>query len=75
LTPDPVPLSPNPVEDSPPVTPALVVKGLLKRYGDVKAVDGIEFTVQGGEVFGILGPNTPGKAARLVMIGAFARRV
>ena len=30
---------------------------LIKRYGDQTAVDGVSFTVEQGEIFGILGPN------------------
>ena len=37
--------------------PVIRVRGLVKRYGDVKAVDGIDFEVAAGEVFGLLGPN------------------
>jgi ABC-type multidrug transport system ATPase subunit len=31
------------------------VRGLVKRYGDVRAVDGIDFDVAAGEVFGLVG--------------------
>ncbi|HEX9695366.1 MAG TPA: ABC transporter ATP-binding protein [Actinomycetota bacterium] len=41
--------------------PAIVVRGLLKRYGDVDAVRGIDLTVERGEVFALLGPNGAGK--------------
>jgi len=37
------------------------VRGLVKRYGDLVAVDGIDFDVAPGEVFGLLGPNGAGK--------------
>jgi ABC-2 type transport system ATP-binding protein len=37
------------------------VSSLKKYYGDLKAVDGISFTVKEGEVFGLLGPNGAGK--------------
>jgi ABC-2 type transport system ATP-binding protein len=37
------------------------VDGLVKRYGDYTAVDGISFAVEQGEIFGILGPNGAGK--------------
>jgi ABC-2 type transport system ATP-binding protein len=46
----------------------LEVKNLQKRYGDVKAVDGISFEVAKGEIFGILGPNGAGKTTTLEMI-------
>lgn len=37
------------------------VEGLVKKYGDLTAVDGIDFTVKAGEVFSLLGPNGAGK--------------
>jgi ABC-2 type transport system ATP-binding protein len=37
------------------------VEGLVKKYGDFTAVDGIDFTVNAGEVFSLLGPNGAGK--------------
>jgi len=40
---------------------AIAVDGLLKRYGDLVAVDGISFEVEPGELFGFLGPNGAGK--------------
>lgn len=46
----------------------LEVKGLTKRYGRKKAVDGINFDVKEGEIFGILGPNGAGKTTTLEMI-------
>jgi len=44
------------------------VTGLVKRYGDVVAVDGLTFAVQKGEVFGMLGPNGAGKTTTLEII-------
>src|SRR6266545_3277610 len=40
---------------------AVVVEGLRKRFGDVVALDGIDFEVARGTVFGLLGPNGAGK--------------
>src|SRR5512133_653468 len=40
---------------------AIVVEGLVKRYGQVAALDGIDFEVSAGTVFGLLGPNGAGK--------------
>ncbi len=44
------------------------VRELRKSYGQIKAVDGISFAVQQGEIFGILGPNGAGKTTTLEMI-------
>jgi len=46
----------------------LEVENLSKSYGKNKAVDGISFTVNEGETFGILGPNGAGKTTTLEMI-------
>jgi ABC-2 type transport system ATP-binding protein len=35
---------------------AVAARGLLKRYGHVLAVDGVDLTVEHGDVYGILGP-------------------
>jgi ABC-2 type transport system ATP-binding protein len=44
------------------------VKGLIKRFDRVKAVDGISFTVGDGELFGFLGPNGAGKTTTVRML-------
>jgi ABC-2 type transport system ATP-binding protein len=44
---------------------ALRVEGLSKWYGEVRAVKDLSFTVEAGEVFGILGPNGSGKTTTL----------
>jgi ABC-2 type transport system ATP-binding protein len=41
--------------------PALACKGLVKRYGELVAVDGLDLEVAAGECFGLLGPNGAGK--------------
>ena len=41
--------------------PAIEVRELGKRYGDVVALDGLELQIQEGTVFGLLGPNGAGK--------------
>lgn len=41
--------------------PAIAVRGLQKRYGKLTAVRGIDFTVERGEVFGLIGPDGAGK--------------
>jgi ABC-2 type transport system ATP-binding protein len=46
----------------------LQVRGLCKTYGSLHAVDGISFSVERAEIFGILGPNGAGKTTTLEMI-------
>jgi ABC-2 type transport system ATP-binding protein len=48
--------------------PAVAVKGLAKRYGEVEAVKGIDFEVRPGEIFGFLGPNGAGKTTTISML-------
>ncbi len=43
-------------------------RGLVKRYGDVVAVDGVDLTVRAGDVYGYLGPNGAGKTTSLRML-------
>jgi len=47
--------------------PSLEVRGLVKRYGDLTAVAGVDLTVEPGDVFGCLGPNGAGKTTLLRM--------
>src|SRR5687768_7542321 len=44
-------------------------RGLVKRFGALVAVDGIDFDVAPGEAFGFLGPNGAGKTSTMRMIG------
>jgi ABC-2 type transport system ATP-binding protein len=44
---------------------ALSVTGLVKRFGDLIAVDGLDLEVRRGEIFGLLGPNGAGKSTTL----------
>ena len=44
-------------------------RGLVKRFGEFTAVDGIDFELYRGEAFGFLGPNGAGKSSTMRMIG------
>jgi lipooligosaccharide transport system ATP-binding protein len=44
-------------------------RGLTKRFGNLVAVDGVDFDVDRGEAFGFLGPNGAGKTSTMRMIG------
>ena len=52
---------------------AVEAHGLVKRYGDLVAVDGIDFEVRPGECFGFLGPNGAGKTSTMKAIYGLAR--
>ncbi|MFF0743744.1 ABC transporter ATP-binding protein [Streptomyces sp. NPDC004111] len=47
---------------------AVRVQGLRKRYGDVRAVDGLDLAIRYGEVFGLLGPNGAGKSTTVEIL-------
>ena len=55
------------------VAKAIEVHHLTKRYGDFTAVDGINFDVAKGEIFGFLGPNGAGKTTTINMLIGLAR--
>jgi ABC-2 type transport system ATP-binding protein len=48
--------------------PAVAVRGLTKAYGPIRAVDGVEFTVERGEAIAMLGPNGAGKSTTINMM-------
>ncbi|HMB66168.1 MAG TPA: ABC transporter ATP-binding protein, partial [Patescibacteria group bacterium] len=47
------------------------VKNLTKKFGDTKALDGIDFTVNKGEILGFLGPNGAGKTTAMKILTSF----
>ena len=47
---------------------AVQAEGLVKHYGDVEAVRGVDLRVEKGEVFGFLGPNGAGKSTTVKML-------
>jgi ABC-2 type transport system ATP-binding protein len=55
------------------VTAAVSVRGLVKRYGDVEAVSGIDLDVEAGETFGFLGPNGAGKTTTIGVLCTLVR--
>src|SRR5919109_3931570 len=50
------------------VAVAVQTEGLVKHYGDVEAVRGVDLRVERGEVFGFLGPNGAGKSTTVKML-------
>jgi ABC-2 type transport system ATP-binding protein len=53
---------------------AIAVRGLRKSYGTTNAVDGLDLTVQRGEVFALLGPNGAGKTTTVEILEGYRRR-
>jgi ABC-2 type transport system ATP-binding protein len=49
-------------------TPAVLVRDLWKKYGDVEAVRGLSFEIAAGECFGLLGPNGAGKTTTIEVL-------
>ena len=49
--------------------PLVHARGLVKRFGELAAVDGVDFDLTRGEAFGFLGPNGAGKTSTMRMIG------
>ena len=49
------------------------VRGLVKRYGDLAAVDHVDLTVEPGDVYGFLGPNGAGKTTTIRMLVGLIR--
>jgi ABC-2 type transport system ATP-binding protein len=54
-------------------TPVLRTRGLVKRYGDLAAVDRVDLTVPAGDVYGLLGPNGAGKTTLMRMLFGLIR--
>ena len=53
---------------------AVRVRGLVKSYGDVQAVRGIDLDIQAGEIFALLGPNGAGKTTTVEILEGYRRR-
>jgi ABC-2 type transport system ATP-binding protein len=52
---------------------AIEAKGLVKTFGDTRAVDGVDLAVRRGAVYGVLGPNGAGKTTTIRMLATLLR--
>ena len=52
---------------------AIEATGLMKSFGDVRAVDGVDLAVRRGSVYGVLGPNGAGKTTTIRMLATLTR--
>jgi ABC-2 type transport system ATP-binding protein len=56
-----------------PSSPIVVADGLVKRFGDMTAVDGVSFSIAEGSIFGLLGPNGAGKTTTISMLSCLLK--
>jgi len=71
------PILPAPAElaqpQGPSGLPLLVVRGLAKRFGGIEALKGIDFTIDRGEILGVIGPNGSGKTTLANLVSGFVQ--
>ncbi len=60
------------MSSAPHEAPSIRCRGLVKRYADVTAVDGLDLEVRRGECFGLLGPNGAGKTTTIEILEGLA---
>src|SRR5882672_11521409 len=79
FAPSPVRISPSTTSPSPrsPMTThaalAIEATGLVKSFGETRAVDGVDLAVRAGSVYGVLGPNGAGKTTTIRMLATLIR--
>jgi ABC-2 type transport system ATP-binding protein len=56
------------------MNPAISIRGLVKSYGEHRAVDGLDLDIHTGEVFALLGPNGAGKTTTVEVLEGFRER-
>jgi ABC-2 type transport system ATP-binding protein len=72
--PAPAPLVGPPTEGLPTTAaPVVCIRGLVKRYGQLTALAGVDLDIVPGEIFGLLGPNGAGKTTLISVVAGLAR--
>jgi ABC-2 type transport system ATP-binding protein len=76
VTRTPAASAPGAVRPATPLDPdaAISVRGLVKRYGDRNAVDGVDLDIRRGEIFALLGPNGAGKTTTVEVLEGYRQR-
>ncbi len=76
MTRTPAATAPGAVTPATPLDPdaAISVRGLVKRYGESTAVDGLDLDIRRGEIFALLGPNGAGKTTTVEVLEGYRRR-
>ncbi len=64
---------PRPASEPQLPTPAIAVRGLVKKYGARTVLDGLDLTVARGETYALLGPNGAGKSTTIEILEGFRR--
>ena len=60
-------------DSTPQSTLAIEATGLVKSFGETRAVDGVDLAVRSGSVYGVLGPNGAGKTTTIRMLATLLR--
>ena len=58
---------------TPTAEPAIVATGLVKKFGEITAVDGIDLTLPAGRIYGLLGPNGSGKTTLIRLLSGLGK--
>lgn len=67
-------LAPGPEREPLDLDAAISIRGLVKRYGDYTAVDGLDLDIRRGEIFALLGPNGAGKTTTVEICEGYRSR-